>query len=178
MLTSGSTRKASVQCYAKQTAYLHHLRSLTIRNHQVIQDHSIVTSAMVEHIGLLTVQYYLYGRQRHEARSGPKPGAQNKNGKHVPPGWSSSLQATEKEIQSYIQGNQLLLDCCKKIPLLSNVRVQPLSGAWGKMLVVVLGETGFDSTVIRFMGVPIKLFTVYMPYLSGQVEAQCLPKAI
>ena len=79
---------------------------------------------------------------------------------------------------SHIQGNQLFLDCGKKIPLLRNARVQPLSGAWGKMLVVVLEDTGFDSAVFRFIGIPITLMTVYTPYLSGQVKAQCLPKAI
>ena len=49
---------------------------------------------------------------------------------------SSPLQAMAEDIQSCIEGNQLLLACGKKIPSLSSACVQPLSGARSKMPVV------------------------------------------
>ena len=91
---------------------------------------------------------YLCGRHGHEARnckSGvPKSGGQSKNGLPMPRNQvsagclvqSSPPQATAEDIQSFIEGDQLLLACGKKIPLLSSACVQPLSGARSKMPVV------------------------------------------
>ena len=100
---------------------------------------------------------YLCGRHGHEARnckSGvPKSGGQSKNGLPMPRNQvsagclvqSSPPQATAEDIQSFIEGDQLLLACGKKIPLLSSACVQPLSGARSKMP-VVKGKIG-DKTV-------------------------------
>ena len=102
---------------------------------------------------------YLCGRHDHEARncksSVPRLGGQKKNGnpRPVPRNQvsagclvqSSPSQATAEDIQAYIEGDQLHLDCGKKIPLLSSACVQPLSGARGKMP-VVKGKIG-EKTV-------------------------------
>ena len=123
---------------------------------------------------------------------------------------SSPPQATAEDIQSCIEGDQLLLACGKKIPLLSSACVQPLSGARSKMPVVkgkigdktvdVLRDTGCSGIVVKkelvskeqYTGdfncmlliyntvrkVPIARITIDTPYLSGEVEVQCLPDAI
>ena len=115
-----------------------------------------------------------------------------------------------ENVQSYIEGDQLLLACGKNISLLSGACVQPLSGARGKMPVVkgkigvktvdVLRDTGCSGIVVKkelvskeqYTGdfncmllidntvrkVPIARITVDTPYLSGEVEVQCLPDAI
>lgn len=72
---------------------------------------------------------------------------------------SSPSQATAEGIQSCIEGDQLLLACGKKIPLLSSVCVEPLSGARDKMPVVkgkigdktvdVLRDTGWSGIVVK-----------------------------
>ena len=72
---------------------------------------------------------------------------------------SSPPQATAEDIQSCIEGDQLLLACGKKIPLLSSACVQPLSGARSKMPVVkgkigdktvdVLRDTGCSGIVVK-----------------------------
>ena len=107
---------------------------------------------------------YLCGRHGHEARnckSGvPKSGGQSKNGLPMPRNQvsagclvqSSPPQAMAEDIQSCIEGDQLLLACGKKIPLLSSACVQPLSGARSKMP-VVKGKIG-DKTVdlLRYTG--------------------------
>ena len=91
---------------------------------------------------------YLCGRHGHAARncksSVPKSGGQSKNGSpmlrnQVSTGClvqSSPPQATAEDIQSFIEGDQLLLACGKKIPSLSSTCVQPLSGVRSKMPVV------------------------------------------
>ena len=71
----------------------------------------------------------------------------------------SPPQATAEDIQACIEGEQLLLACGKKIPLLSSACVQPLSGARTKMPVVkgkigdktvdVLRDTGCSGIVIK-----------------------------
>ena len=118
-----------------------------------------------------TRKCYLCGRHGHEARnckSGlPKSGGQSKNGSsmlrnQVSAGClvqSSPPQAMAEDIQSCIEGDQLLLACGKKIPLLSSVCVQPLSGARSKMPVVkgkigdktvdVLRDTGCSGIVVK-----------------------------
>ena len=169
-----------------------------------------------------TRKCYLCGRHGHEARncksSVPRSGGQNKNGNPGPRNQfsagclvqSSPPQATTEDIQACIEGDQLLLACGKKIPLLNSACVQPLSGARGKMPVVkgkigdktvnVLRDTGCSGIVVKkelvaeeqYTGdfscmllidnsvrkVPIARITVDTPYLSGEVDVQCLPDAI
>ena len=88
-----------------------------------------------------SVKRFICGKQGHEARScrsnSQKPTAQSKAGKSslsnqvsagclVP---SPPHQATAEEIQSCIKDDKLLLACGKKIPLVSNACIQPLTGA-------------------------------------------------
>ena len=118
-----------------------------------------------------TRKCYLCGRHGHETRnckSGvPKSGGQSKNGSSMPRNQvsagclvqSSPPQATAEDIRSCIEGDQLLLACGKKIPLLSSACVQPLSGARSKMPVVkrkkgnktvdVLRDTGCSGIVVK-----------------------------
>ena len=49
---------------------------------------------------------------------------------------SPDLNATPEEVKSCIQNDQLLLACGKKVPLLSNACVEPLTGVRSKMPVV------------------------------------------
>ena len=119
----------------------------------------------------LTRKCYLCNRHGHEARncksSVPRSGGQNKNSNSGPQNQvsdgclvqSSPPQATAEDIQSCIEGNQLLLACGKKIPLLSSACVQPLSRARSKMSVVkgkisdktvdVLRDTGCGGIVVK-----------------------------
>ena len=72
---------------------------------------------------------------------------------------SSPPQAMVENIQSCIEGDQLILACGKNISLLSGACVQPLSGARGKMPVVkgtigdktvdVLRDTGCSGMVVK-----------------------------
>ena len=59
---------------------------------------------------------------------------------------SPQLDATPEEVKSCIEGDQLLLPCGKRIPLLSNACVEALTGARTKMLVVKgrVGEKTMD----------------------------------
>ena len=169
-----------------------------------------------------TRKCYLCGRHGHEARncksSVPRSGGQNKNGNPGPRNQfsagclvqSSPPQATAEDIQACIEGDQLLLACGKKIPLLKSACVQPLSGERDKMPVVkgkigdktvnALRDTGCSGIVVKkeliaeeqYTGdfscmllidnsvrkVPIARITVDTPYLSGEVDVQCLPDAI
>ena len=95
-----------------------------------------------------TRKCYLCGRHGHQARNCksivPRSRGQNKNSNsgqrnQVSAGClvqSSPLQAMAEDIQSCIEGDQLLLACGKKIPSLSSACVQPLSGARSEMPVV------------------------------------------
>ena len=114
---------------------------------------------------------FLCGKQGHEARNcrsgGRKSGGQGKDGNPVQHGQVSAgclvksldLNATPEEVKSYIQNDQLLLACGKKVPLQSNACVEPLSGVRSKMPVVkgrvgektvdVLRDTGCSGVVVK-----------------------------
>ena len=72
---------------------------------------------------------------------------------------SPDLNATPEEVKSCIQNDQLLLACGKKVPLLSNACVEPLTGVRSKMPVVkgrvgektvdVLRDTGCSGVVVK-----------------------------
>ena len=72
---------------------------------------------------------------------------------------SSPPQAIADDIQACIDGEQLLLACGKKTPLLSSACVQPLSGTRSKISVVkgkigdktvdVLRDTGCSGIVVK-----------------------------
>ena len=89
----------------------------------------------------LAKRCFLCGKQGHEARNcrpgGRKSGGQGKDGNPVQRGQVYSagclvkphdLKATPEEVKSCIQNDQLLLACGKKVPLLSNACVEPLTG--------------------------------------------------
>ena len=71
----------------------------------------------------------------------------------------SEVKPTKEEVNSCIKGDQLLLACDKKTPLLSNACVEPLTGVRSKMPVVkgrvgensvdVLRDTGCSGIVIK-----------------------------
>ena len=72
---------------------------------------------------------------------------------------SPDLNATPEEVKSYIQNDQLLLASGKKVLLLSNACVEPLTGVRSKMPVVkgrvrektvgVLRDTGCSGVVVK-----------------------------
>ena len=114
---------------------------------------------------------FLCGKQGHEARNcrsgGRKSGGQGKDGNTVQRGQvsvgclvkSRDLNATPEEVKSFIQNDQLLLACGKKVPLLSNACVEPLTGVRSKMPVIkgrvgektvdVLRDTGYSGVVVK-----------------------------
>ena len=113
---------------------------------------------------------FLCGKQGHEARNcrsnGRRFGGQSKDGNPVQRGEVSAsclVQPSEvkptKEVNSCIKGDQLLLACGKKIPLLSNACVEPSSRVRSKMPVVkgrvgenyveVLRDTGCSGIVVK-----------------------------
>ena len=135
----------------------------------------------------LTRKCYLCGRHGHEARncksSVPRSGGQNKNSNSRPRNQvsagclvqSSSPQTMAEDIQSCIEGDQLLLACGKKIPLLSSACVQPLSGVRSKMP-VVKGKIG-DKTVnvlrdTRCSGIIVKKELVSKEQYTG--DSNCM----
>ena len=114
---------------------------------------------------------FLCGKQGHEARNcrsgGRKSGGQGEDGNPVQRGQVSAgclvkspdLNASPEEVKSCIQNDQLLLACGKKVPLLSNACVEPLTGVRSKMPVVkgrvgektvdVLRDTGCSGVVVK-----------------------------
>ena len=96
----------------------------------------------------LTKKCFPCGKQGHEARNcrsgGRKSGGQNKDGNPILRGQVSAsclvqpseVKPTEEEFKFCIKDDQLLLACGKKIPLLSSVCVEPLTGVRSKMPVV------------------------------------------
>ena len=116
-------------------------------------------------------------------------------------------RATEDDVKSCIQDNELYLACGKSVPLISNACLQPSSANMpvvrGKIAedeVVVLRDTGCSGVVVKqdfvkkdqYTGnfvymllidntlrkVPTAKISIETPYLSGEVEVQCLPDAI
>ena len=93
----------------------------------------------------------------------PRSGGQSKNSNSVLQNQvsaeSSPPQATAEDIQPCIEGDQLLLACGKKIPLLISACVQPLSRVRSKMPVVkakignktvdVLRDTGCTGIIVK-----------------------------
>ena len=155
---------------------------------------------------------FLCRGQGHEARNcrsgGRRSGGQNKDGNPVQRGQVSAsclvqpaeVKPTDEDVKACIKDDQLLLACGKKIPLLSNACVEPLTGVRSKMPVDVLRDTGCSGIVVKkdlvsedqYTGefnvmllidntarkVPITKIDIDTPYLKGQVKAQCLPDAI
>ena len=119
----------------------------------------------------LTRKCFLCGKQGHEARNcrsgGRRPGGQSKDGNPVQRGQVSAsclvqppeVKPTDEEVKACIKDDKLLLACGKKIPLLSSVCVEPLTGVRSKMPVVkgrvgekpvdVLRDTGCSGIVKR-----------------------------
>ena len=101
---------------------------------------------------------YVCGKQGHEARncqSGKqRPGGQNKDGLSVQHGQVSAsclvepteVKPTEEEDRTCIKDGKLLLASGKKIPIVSNACLEPLSGDRLKMPVVKerMGEKTVD----------------------------------
>ena len=114
---------------------------------------------------------FLCGKQAHVARNcrsgGQRLGGQSKDGNPVQRGQvsagclvkSPNLNATPEDVKSCIENDQLLLACGKKVPLLSSVCVEPLTGVRSKMPVVkgrvgektvdVLRDTGCSGVVVK-----------------------------
>ena len=119
----------------------------------------------------LAKRCFLCGKQGHEARNcrsnKQKSGGQNKDGNPVQRGQVSAgclvrppdVNATPEEVNSRFENDQLLLACGKKVPLLSNACVEPLTGVRSKMPVVkgrvgektvdVLRDTGCSGIVVK-----------------------------
>ena len=101
---------------------------------------------------------FLFGKQAHEARNcrsnGRRFGGQSKDANPVQRGevsasclvQPSEVKPTREEFNSCMKDDQLLLACGKKIPLLSNACVEPLTGVRSKMPVVKgrVGEKPVD----------------------------------
>ena len=119
----------------------------------------------------LVKKCFMCGKQGHEARncrSGrQRSGGQNRNGLPVQCGQVSAgclvkppeVKPTEEEVRACIKDDELLLASGKKIPVVSNACLEPLSGDRLKMPVVkgrvgektvdVLRDTGCSGTVVK-----------------------------
>ena len=77
----------------------------------------------------------------------------------VQPSEVKPFKPTEEKVKSCMKGDQLLLDCGKKIPLLSNACVEPFTGVRNKMPIVkgrvgersvdVLRDTGCSGIIVK-----------------------------
>ena len=114
---------------------------------------------------------FMCGKQGHEARNcrsgNQRSGGQNRNGLPVQRGQVSAgclvkppeVKPTEEEIRACIKDDKLLLASGKKIPIVSNACLKPLSGDRLKMPVVkgrvgektvdVLRDTGCSGIVVK-----------------------------
>ena len=119
----------------------------------------------------LVKKCFLCGKQGHEARncrSGKqKSGGQSRDGLHVQRGQVSAgclvqppeVKPSEEEVRACIKDDKLLLASGKKIPIVSNACLEPLSGDRLKMPVVkgrvgektvdVLRDTGCSGIVVK-----------------------------
>ena len=132
---------------------------------------------------------FLCGKQGHEERNcrsgGRKSGSQNKDGNPVQRAQVSAgclvkspdLNATLEEVKSCIQNNQHLLACGKKVPLLSNACVGPLTGVRSEMP-VVKGRVGEKTVVVLrhtgCSGVVVKKDLVAEDQLTGDFNVMLL----
>ena len=119
----------------------------------------------------------------------------------------SPQRATRAEIESCIKDGELLLAGGKKIPLVHTACFQPsgsnmptVKGKVGNTIVTTLRDTGCSGVVVKkefvrddqYTGkfccmllvdntartVPVAKIHIDTPFLTGEVEAQCLPDAI
>ena len=119
----------------------------------------------------LVKKCFLYGKQGHEARNcrsrKQKSGEQSRDGLHVQRGQVSAgclvqppqVKPTEEEVKACIKDDKLLLASGKKILIVSNACLEPLSGDRLKMPVVkgrvgektvdVLRDTGCSGIVVK-----------------------------
>ena len=119
----------------------------------------------------LVKKCFVYGKQEHEARncrSGKqKSGGQNRDGFPVQRGQVSAgclfqppeVKPTEEEVRTCIKDDKLLLASSKKIPIVNNACLEPLSSDRLKMPVVkgrvevktvdVLRDTGCSGIVVK-----------------------------
>ena len=129
------------------------------------------------------------GKQGHEAKicpsGGRKSGGQGKDGNPVQRGQvsagclvkSADVNATPEEGKSCIQNDQILLACGKKVPLLSNACVEPLTGVRSKMP-VAKGRVGEETVeVLRdtgCIGVVVKKILVCEDQFTGDFNVMLL----
>ena len=129
------------------------------------------------------------GKQGHEAKNCPsggrKSGGQGKDGNpvqrgHVSAGClvkSADVNATPEEGKSCIQNDQILLACGKKVPLLSNACVEPLTGVRSKMP-VAKGRVGEETVEILrdtgCIGVVVKKIFVCEDQFTGDFNVMLL----
>ena len=119
----------------------------------------------------LVKKCFMCGKQGHEARNcrsdKQRSGGQNRNGLPVQRGQVSAgclvkppeVKPTEEEVRACIKDDKLLLASGKKIPIVSNACLEPLSGDRLKMPVVkgrvgektvdVLRDTGCSGIVVK-----------------------------
>ena len=129
------------------------------------------------------------GKQGQEAKNCPsggrKSGGQGKDGNPVQRGQvsagclvkSADVNATPEEGKSCIQNDQILLACGKKVPLLSNACVEPLTGVRSKMPVAT-GRVGEETVeVLRdtgCIGVVVKKILVCEDQFTGDFNVMLL----
>ena len=131
---------------------------------------------------------FLCSKQGHKARNcrsnGRRFGGQSKDGNPVQRGevsasclvQPSEVKPTKEEVNSCIKGDQLLLACGKKIPLLSNACVEPLTGVRSKMPAVKgrVGENSVDVLRDTFTGCSGKKDLVSEDQFTGDFNVMLL----